>query len=76
MIDNSTSICNKILKSDQSIWTISLVISLTKKEKLQNNQPYQPFMHCKVMLKIIQSRHQPQVEKIIVEEQAGFQSRK
>ena len=58
--------------------TQSLVITLPKKGSLQQCQNYQTVSlvshPSKVKLKIILNRLKPQVEKIIVEEQAGFRA--
>ena len=59
-------------------WTQSLVITLPKKGNLQLCQNYRTISlighPCKVMLKIILNRLQPQAEEIIAEEQAGFRA--
>ena len=57
----------------------SLVITLPKKGNLQQCQNYQTISlishQSKVVLKIILNRLKPQAEKIIAEEQAGFNLR-
>ena len=73
-----TTICNKIWQTGKwsTSWTQSLVITLPKKDNLQQCQNYQTIslisQPSKVMLKIILNRLKPQAEKIIAEEQAGF----
>ena len=73
-----TTICNKIWQTGKwsTSWTQSLVITLPKKDNLQQCQNYQTIslisQPTKVMLKIILNRLKPQAEKIIAEEQAGF----
>ena len=51
-------------------WTQSLLITLPKKDNLQQRQNYP----SKVMLKIILNRLKPQAKKIIAKEQAGFRA--
>ena len=73
-----TTICNKIWQTGE--WsapgTQSLVITLTKKDNLQQWQNYRTISliskPSKFMLKIILNRMKPQAEKIIAEEQAAF----
>ena len=80
MIDILTSICNKIWKTREwpTTWTQSLVITLPKKGNLQLCQNYRTISlishPSKVTSKIILNRLQPQTEKIIAEEQAGFRA--
>ena len=75
-----TTICNKIWQTGewQTPWTQSLVITLPKKDNLQQCQNYGTIgliSHpSKVMPKIILNRLKPQAEKIIAEEQAGFRA--
>ena len=52
-------------------WTQSLVITLPKKDNLQQCLIRHP---SKVMLKIVQNRLKPQAEKMIAEDQAGFRA--
>ena len=80
MIDILTTVCNKIWKTGElpTTWTQSLVITLPKKGNLQLCQNYRTISlishSSKVVLKIILNRLQPQAEKIIVKEQAGFRA--
>ena len=80
MIDILVTLCNKIWKTGEwpTTWTQSLVITRPKKGNLQLCQNYRTISlishPSKVMLKIIQNRLQPQAEKIIAEEQAGFRT--
>ena len=80
VITSLTTICNKIWQTGKwpSSWTQSLVITLPKKGNLQRCQNYRTInliSHpSKVMLKIILNRLKPQAEKIIAEEQAGFEA--
>ena len=75
-----TTICNRIWQMGEwpTPWTQSLVITLPKKDNLQQYQNYRTLnliSHpSKVMLKIILNRLKPQAEKIIAEEQAGFRA--
>ena len=75
-----TTICNKIWQTGEwpTPWTISLVITLSKKGNLQQCQNYRTISlishPSKVMPKIILNRLKPQAEKIIAEEQAGFRA--
>ena len=59
-------------------WIQSLVITLPKKDSLQQCQNYRTISlvshPSKVMLKIILNRLKPQAEKIITEEQADFRA--
>ena len=81
MLDTLTSICNKIWKTGEwpATWTQSLIITLPRKGNLQLCQIYRTISlirhPSKVTLKIILNRLQPQAEKIIAEEQAGFRNR-
>ena len=78
VIDVLTTICNQIWKTGKwpTSWTQSLIITLPKKGNLQQCQNYRTISlisHAsKVMLKILLNRLQPQADKIIAEEQAGF----
>ena len=80
MIDIVTSICNKVWKKREwpTTWTQSLIITLPRKDNLQLCQTYRTISlishPCKVMLKIILNRLQPQAEEIIAEEQTGFRA--
>ena len=80
MIGILTATCNEIWKTGEwpTIWTQSLVITLTKKGNLQLCQNYRTISLIshpnKVMLKIILNRLQLQAEEIIAEEQAGFRA--
>ena len=82
MIDTLLSICNKIWQTGEwpTPWTKSMVITLPKKGNLQQCQNYRTIsLIChpsKVMLKIVLNRLNPQAEKIIAEEQAGFRPRR
>ena len=82
MIDVLTEICNRIWRTGEwpTTWTQSLIITLPKKGNLQLCQNYRTISlishSSKVMLKVILNRLKPQPEEIIVEEQAGFHSRK
>ena len=50
-----------------------MVITLPKKGNLQQHQNYRTISHpSKVMLKLTLNGLEPQAEKIIAEEQAGF----
>ena len=75
-----TTICNKIWQTGEwpTLWTKSLVITLSKKGNLQQCQNYQTIClishPSKAMLKIIMNTLKPQVEKIIAEEQASFRA--
>ena len=75
-----TTICNKIWQTGgwPTPWTQSLVITLPKKGNLQQCQNYRTISlishPSKVTLKIIQNRLEPQAEKIIAEEKAGFRA--
>ena len=77
-----TTICNKIWQTGEwpKPWTQSLVITLPKKGNLQQCQNYRTIRlishPSKVMLKVVLNRLQPQTEKIITEEQAGFRAGK
>ena len=59
-------------------WIQCLVITLPKKDNLQQCQNYRTISlishPSKVMLKIILNRLKPQAEKIIAEERAGFRA--
>ena len=72
--------CNKIWQTGEwpTPWTQSLVITLPKKDNLQQCQNYRTISlishPSKVMLKIIMSRSKPQAENIIAREQAGFRA--
>ena len=78
VIDILAAISNKIWKTGEwpTTWTQSLVITLPKRGNLQLCQNYRTISlishPSKVMLKIILNILQPQAEKIIAEEQAGF----
>ena len=71
-------ICNKIWWTGEwpTPWTQSIVIALPKNDNLQLCQNYRIISlishPSKVMLKIILNRLEPEAEKIIAEEQAGF----
>ena len=75
-----TTICNKIWQTGEwpTPWTQSLVITLPKKDNLQQCQNYRAISLIshpgKVMLNITMNRLKPQAEKIIAEEQAGFRA--
>ena len=75
-----TTNCNKIWQTGEwpTPWTQSLVITLPKKGNPQQCQNYRTISlishPSKVMLKSILHRLQPQAEKIIAEEQAGFRA--
>ena len=80
VITANTTICNMIWLTGQwpTIWTQSLVITLSKKGNLQQCQDYRAISlisnPSKVVLKIILNRLKPQAEKVIAEEQAGFRA--
>jgi hypothetical protein len=80
MISALTNICNKIWQTGEwpTPWTQSLIITLPKKGNLQQCQNYRTISlishPSKVMLKVLLNRLQPQAEKIIGEEQAGFRA--
>ena len=80
LITTLTTICNKIWQTGEwpIPWSQSLVITLPKKDNLQQCQNYRTISLIsnpnKVMLKITLNRLKPQVEKIIAEEQAGFRA--
>ena len=80
VITARTTICDKIWQTWKwpTPWSQSLVITLPKKGNLQQCQDYRTISlishTSKVMLKIILNRLQPQAEKIIAEEQAGFRT--
>ena len=82
VITTLTTICNKIWYTGKwpTPWTQSLVITLPKKGNLQQCQNYQTISHIshpsKVMLKIILNGLNPQAEKVIGEERAGFRAEK
>lgn len=82
MIELLIKICNQIWKTGEwpTSWTQSLIITLPKKGNLQLCQNYRTISlisHAsKVMLKIILNRLNPQAEKIIAEEQAGFRPKR
>ena len=75
-----TTICKKIWQTGEwsTPWTQLLVITLPKKGNLQQCQTcgtISLISHpSKVMLKTILNRLNPQAEKIIAEEQAGFRT--
>ena len=75
-----TTIYNKIWLTGEwpTPWTQSLVITLPKKDNLQQRQNYRTISlisyPSKVILKIIPNRLKSQAEKIIAEEQAGFRA--
>ena len=75
-----TTICNKIWQAEEwpTTWTQSLVITLPKKDNLEQCQNYRTISlishPSKVMLKIILNKLKPLSEKIIAEEQAGFRA--
>ena len=75
-----TTICYKIWQTEEwpTPWTQSLIITLPKKDNLQQCQNYRTISlirhPSKVMLKIILNRLKPQAERIIAEEQAGFRA--
>ena len=77
-----TTICNKIWQTGewQTPWTQSLVITLPKNGNLQHCQNYRTISlishPIKVKLEIILKRSNPQVEKIITEEQGGLRAGK
>ena len=74
------TICSKIWQTGEwpTALTQSLVIPLPKKGNLQQCQHYRTISlishPSKVMLKIILNRLEPQAEKIVAEEQAGFRA--
>ena len=78
MTDILHKICFNIWETGiwPEIWTKSLIITLPKKGNLQHCSNYRTISlisHAsKVMLKIIKNRLQPQADRIIAEEQAGF----
>ena len=78
MTDILHKICSNIWITGiwPEIWTKSLIITLPKKGNLQHCSNYRTISlisHAsKVMLKIIKNRLQPQADRIIAEEQAGF----
>ena len=78
MTDILHKICSNIWETGiwPEIWTKSLIITLPKKGNLQHCSNYRTISlisHAsKVMLKIIKNRLQPQADRIIAEEQAGF----
>ena len=78
MVNALLIICNKIWRTGEwpTPWTQSLFIALPKNDNLQLCQNYRTISlishPSKVMLKIILNRLQPEAEKIIAEEQAGF----
>ena len=80
VITDITTICYKIWQTGEwpTPWTQSLVITLPRKGNLQQCQNYRTISlighPSKVVLKIILNRLQPQAEKIIAEEQAGFRA--
>ena len=82
MIDVLTTICNSIWKNGEwpQVWTQSLIITIPKKGNLQLCQNYRTISlisHCsKVLFKILLMRLNPQAERIIKEEQAGFRAGK
>ena len=75
-----TTICNKIWQTGEwpTLWTQSVVITLPKKDNLQQCQNYGTInliSHpSKVMLKINLNRLKPQAEKILAGEQASFKT--
>ena len=79
---SSQTICKKIWQTEEwpIPWTQSLVITLPKKDNLQQCQNYRTISlishPSKVMLKIIMNRSKPQAENIIAREQAGFRARR
>ena len=80
VITTLMAICNKIWQTGEwpTPWTQSLVITLPKEGNLQQCQNYHTITlishPSKVTLKIMLNRLKPQVEKIIVKEQAGFRA--
>ena len=77
-----TAICHKIWQTREwpTPWTQSLVITLPKKDNLQQCQNYQTISLIsypdKVMLKNTLNRLKLQAEKTFAEEQAGFRARR
>ena len=75
-----TTTCCKIWQTGEgpTPWTQSVVITLPKKGNLQQCQNYRTvslISHpSKVMLKIILNTLEPQAEKIIAKEEAGFRA--
>ena len=75
-----TTICNKIWQTGEwpAPWTRFIVITLPKNGNLQQCQNFRTISlishPSSVMLKIILNRLEPQAEKIIAEEQAGFRA--
>ena len=80
MVNALLIICNKIWRTGEwpTPWTQSLVNTLPKNGNLQLCQNYRTISlithPSKVILKIILNRLNPEAEKIIAEEQAGFRS--
>jgi hypothetical protein len=80
VVDSLLIICNKIWSTGEwpSTWTQSLVITLPKKGYLKLCQSFwtiRIISHpSKVMLEHKLNRLQPQAEKFIAEEQAGFRA--
>ena len=78
MVNGLLIICNKIWRTGEwpTPWTQSLVIALPKNSNLQLSQNYRTISlishPSKVMLEIMINRLEPEAEKIIAEEQAGF----
>ena len=77
-----TTICNKIWQTGEwpTPWTQSLIITLPKKDNLQQCQNFRTISlishPSKATLKIIPTRLKQQAGKIIAEEQAGFRAGK
>ena len=75
-----TTICNRIWQARErpTLWTQSLVITLSHKSNLQQCQNFRKISlishSSKVMLKIIQNKLKPQAEKILAEEQVGIRA--
>ena len=80
MIDRLHVICQKIWETGRwpTQWTQSLMITVPKKDNLQQCDNYCTIsLIChpsKVMVRIILNRLRPQAEEIIAEEQAGFRT--
>ena len=78
VINAMTLICNAIWKTRKwpHQWTESIIIPIPKKgnqKKCENYRTISLISHTgKVLLRVILNRLQPQVEKLLAEEQAGF----
>ena len=79
VITTLKTICNKTGEWP-TLWTQSLVITLSKKGNVQQCQNYRTISlishPSKVMLEIFLNRLKTQAEKIIAEEQAGFRAKR